>query len=412
LKLSTPSQQTVSSTSKVVLLSTQGLQLCNASIIIPENSLQQFTINQTITIYDDAGNQIGAPINITQPSTITIDSLPIGWISFSDPNSYNISVTSQVITCYSVKEKLLAAQNGSLLLNTTPSLNKPSTFSSQNTNSQGFTVYGTLINQTVTPDSGNGSNAEATLFRKITNPDNDPNGITITSMLVMVSAGCTVRFAIYSDNNGQVGSLIQDFGTTTSTGNVPTTNKITISYSLAKGTTIWLAYSSNVGIYGLVKAYNYPIAISSTIYLSSGFPTSVSGLTYNSGSSSDFQPAEVQYTYNQNNDNTTQTLLSDTASGLIQANQINLTFDSPASTVSFDLQLIDDTLSTTIYSYHTVNSNYLTFGSAAYNENISSLGVTIQKGHSYHIAIVFQTNTGSTNPSCTNFSCTTFGNTY
>ena len=88
-----PRVKTVSSTSSVDFRNTSGAFY---DMII---SIQNQTINQSITILDTEGNEITEqPIVLTVPAKVILKDVKIGSISFSDSNSYS------VIISYVVKE--------------------------------------------------------------------------------------------------------------------------------------------------------------------------------------------------------------------------------------------------------------------------------------------------------------------
>ena len=128
-----PRVKTVSSTSSVDFRNTSGAFY---DMII---SIQNQTINQSITILDTEGNEITEqPIVLTVPAKVILKDVKIGSISFSDSNSYS------VIISYVVKENATGIpyvdidyQNGYVYAQETGT---PNLLKQTFTSSTGFTV--------------------------------------------------------------------------------------------------------------------------------------------------------------------------------------------------------------------------------------------------------------------------------
>ena len=83
-----PKVKTVSSTSTVTFRNTQGSYY---DMII---SVQNQTIDQTISITDTEGNSITEnPIVLTVPAKVILKDVQVGTITFSDANSYNVIIS-------------------------------------------------------------------------------------------------------------------------------------------------------------------------------------------------------------------------------------------------------------------------------------------------------------------------------
>ena len=91
-----PKVKTVSSTSTVTFRNTQGSYY---DMII---SIQNQTINQSITITDTEGNNVTEnPIVLTVPAKVILKDVQVGTITFSDSNSYNVIISYIVKTTVS-----------------------------------------------------------------------------------------------------------------------------------------------------------------------------------------------------------------------------------------------------------------------------------------------------------------------
>ena len=88
-----PKVKTVSSTSTVTFRNTQGSYY---DMII---SIQNQTINQSISITDTEGNNVTEnPIVLTVPAKVILKDVQVGSITFSDSNSYNVIISYIVKT--------------------------------------------------------------------------------------------------------------------------------------------------------------------------------------------------------------------------------------------------------------------------------------------------------------------------
>ena len=110
---SAPRPKTIASTyAKYELVNPHGLVLVSGDFLLQGTG--SGGINNTVTIYDNDGSQVGDSFTITEPMQIHFENCDFGYISFSDSNSYSIYSNVQSTAYATADEKIVAMSNAVL----------------------------------------------------------------------------------------------------------------------------------------------------------------------------------------------------------------------------------------------------------------------------------------------------------